>query len=197
MEKLKIDSDDEKYVGWYFQELKEVGIIKDFKRAESYTLNKNLIINYQEIKQLVTKTKVIEKSQTLILNKVYTPDYEVLWLKGENTKKLVQILKPEIRITKIFICQLLKGEFTSIIEVKPIHDQNNMTRLFKTNQAIVWDSYDIYVNLITYQELFEATFTPLKYIIEEGSYKNNTKHGKKGDNKIKWKVRTLEEYLQF
>lgn len=196
MEELKIDSDDEKYVGWYFQELKEAGIVKDFKRAESYTLNKSLIIKYQEIKQLVTKTKVIEKSQTLIPNKVYTPDYEVLWLKGENTKKLVQVLKPEISITKAFICQLLKGNFTSIVEVKPIHDMNNMTRLFKTNQAVMWEVHDIYVNLITYQELFEATFTPLRYIIEEGTYKKNSKHGNKGDNKIKWKVRTLQEYLE-
>ena len=42
MEDLQLDSDDEKYVGWYFQELKEAGIVLDFKRAKSYTLNKSL-----------------------------------------------------------------------------------------------------------------------------------------------------------
>ncbi len=193
MEDLQLDSDDEKYIGWYFQELKEAGIIIDFNRSKSYELNKPLKDFYIEVKVLITKTKDIKKEQTLIPIKVYTPDFDVFWdykLSEKFQQSIVDI--GNRKLTKCFITQ---GNL-SVVEVKPIFDQNNMTRLFKTNQAIIWDKYGIYVNLITYQELFEATFTPLKYIIEEGTYKKNSKHGNKGDNKIKWKVKTLQEYLE-
>lgn len=191
MEDLQLDSDDEKYVGWYFQELKEAGIVLSFRRCESFTLNESLIIEYEEVVELKTKTKYLQKKNVFIEGKVYTPDYEVFW--GKNTLKFVQDLHTQAKNNKPFVHQ---GFRRSIVEVKPQHDMHNMTRLFKTNQAIMWDRHKIYVNLITYQELFEATFTPLRYIIEEGSYKKNTKHGNKGDNKIKWKVRTLQEYLE-
>lgn len=191
MEDLQLDSDDEKYVGWYFQELKEAGIVLSFRRCQPFTLNEPLIIEYEEVVKLVTKTKHLQKKNVFIEGKVYTPDYEVFW--GNNTQKFVQDLYTQAKKNKVFVHQ---GFRRSIIEVKPIHDMHNMTRLFKHNQAIMWDRHKIYVNLVTYQELFEATFTPLRYIIEEGTYKKNSKHGNKGDNKIKWKVRTLQEYLE-
>lgn len=193
--KKEHDSNDELYFSWYCEELKEFGIIYDFTRGNSYELNKTLKIEYKEIKVLKTKTKIVDKIQTLIPTKIYTPDFEIIWNRGENSRKFVQVLKESIQITKPFICQLLEGIFTSIIEIKPQFDQNNMTRLFKTNQAIMWDK-KIYVNLIGYEELFENTFTPKKFILNPNQiYSNNTKFGKKGDSKIKWKIRTLKEYL--
>lgn len=186
------DSKDEEYFSWWCQELKDAGIIEDYGRARAYRLNKPLTDSYVENKVLKTKVKELVKEQTLIPVKVYTPDFYIVWkykLSNDFQQPLVDI--GNRKLTKSFISQ----DNISIVEVKPIFDQNNMSRLFKTNQAIMWDKYSIYVNLVIYQELFEQTFTPKKYILEEGTYKNTTKHGKKGDNKIKWKVKTLEEYL--
>lgn len=180
------DSKDELYFSWWCEELKERGIIENFTRCESYELNNGLIGNYTFKKVLKTKTVNVEKKQTLIPIKVYTPDFKIVWnieLSNKFQESLLNI--HGIELTKPFIVQ---GYDTSIVEIKPQFDQNNMTRLFKTNQAIMWDKHNIYVNMIVYQKLFEDTFTPTRFLLTTKTLKAR---------KIEWEVRTLDEFLQL
>ncbi len=188
---MTFDSNDELYISYWLQELKDFGIIDDFFRAESYTLNDPLIIEYEEEKQLKTKTSFVKKKQTLIPEKEYTPDFKIFW--NQDFTKLYKFVSwlDNCKVQNIVVQDL----GISILEVKPIYDKHNMIRLFKTNQAIMWSRHNIYVSLVDYESLFEKTFTPRRYIIENGTYKNNSKHGTKGTSKISWKVKVLEEFI--
>lgn len=177
------DSKDEEYFSWWCQELKDAGIIQDYNRSESFQLNKPLIKEFVVEKELKTKIKSLFKKQTLIPIKEYTPDFIIYWKYSVFTFKFAEDLGVQRQINVPFTYGAYRRTF---VEVKPIFDQNNMTRLFKTNQAIIWDKYGIYVNLVTYQELFEKTFTPKKFLLTDTG---------RQERKIKWKVRTLEEYL--
>ena len=44
---MTFDSNDEKYFSWWCQELKDYGFIDNFKKGESYSINKPLIIQYE------------------------------------------------------------------------------------------------------------------------------------------------------
>lgn len=187
---MKFDSKDEEYIALWLEELKNNDIIIDYDRSISYELNNGLSVNYNEIKELKTKSTSKEKKQVLIPIKVYTPDFEVIWNKNNILiEKFIDFLYEDKKKDKL-IYKLTTGAissiYTSTIEVKPIFDMHSMTRLFKTNQAIMWDKYNIYVNLVNYQDLFEKTFTPKKYILTEKTLK---------ERKIKWKVKTLEEFI--
>lgn len=185
---MTFDSKDEEYFSWWCQELKDAGIIHDYGRCTPYVLNKEFTKQYIDFKILKTKTNVISKLQTLIPVKVYTPDFVIYWNDKKDYKLTDLLDETDGKYTKPFIKQYIPniGSGSSLVEIKPIFDQNSMTRLFKTNQAIMWDKYAIYVNLVTYQELFERTFTPKKFLLTDTG---------RQERKIKWKVRTLEEYL--
>jgi hypothetical protein len=68
---------------------------------------------------------------------------------------------------------------------------------------MMWDRHSIYVQIIkAYIKegkkcLFEETFTPKKVVKKEVYLKDiPIKNIKKGDTKIKFKIRTLDEYLE-
>jgi len=188
---MTFDSKDEEYISWWLQELKEANIIDFYIRGDSYSLNESLINCYTETKQLKTKTSTIQKTQVLIPLKVYTPDFEIIWNNQSNLlSKFTTRLHTHGKYNNI-LYDSVRGKdnklyYSSIIEVKPIYDRHNMTRLFKTNQAIMWSRHNIYVNLLDYQTLFEKTFTPTKYLLTEKTLK---------EKKIKWNVKSLEEFI--
>jgi hypothetical protein len=177
------DSNEERDFEAYLIELKKANIILDYKRAETFVLNsKELKIQWLEEKVLKTKSKPVPKSEVLIKTKSYTPDFEVKWnLDNQKTFKLVSVLH-FFKKRNHFVCN---DKGISFIEIKPIIDMHNMTRLFKTNQAFMWDKHNIYVNLITPENTFKETFTPIAVRIPF----------KKLDKKNKWERVNLIEFL--
>ncbi len=161
---IMCDSYEEVYMLMYLYELKEKGLISEIERAPSFELSPEVADTYEEIIQLKTKTKTVQKKNIILRKHIYTPEFKV-----------------KVNNLKLFY----HTEDIAYIEVKPIYDQNNMTRLFKINQKWMFQKFGIIVNLVTPETLFQQTFTPKDYL--------KTPTGKK--RKIKWEIKTINDWL--
>lgn len=201
---IPCDSNEEIFFLMWAFELKESGYISDIKRAKTYSLSNPVIHTYKKITQLKSKVKEENKDQKLLGPHEYTPEFEIVWTKkgvekfiwkyeSWNNNKNIDIKFDKTFIGhENFIPQVNNSDnFTlkTLIEVKPMFDQNNMTRLFKINQKWVWDKYHLFVNLVYPQKLFNITFTPKEYMI--------TTHTNK-QRKITYEnIKTLQQYLEL
>ena len=179
------DSPEEAYVSWFLDELVEGGYVKEYVSQPPATVL-SIKKRYRWVKRLKTKEK--DMYGTLLQEHVYTPDFKVLWRKGIGVfyKDIIDIGSD--KDAPFCVKRFVWGDGdTSIWEVKPLFDRNNMTRLFTINQKWMYDKYGIYVQKIIPQKLFEATFTPKKYLL--------TDMGKQ-KRKLTFAPRTLEEYVK-
>ena len=198
-----MDSFEELYIYWFFQELQKKGYVHSIERSASFTLSLPLVVEYDETVILKTKSKIVHKKQTLLKEKIYTPDFTVKWTeKGVNEFVHCLIRQDTLKldlsrkVEKLFIGEFLewqregdKNIWVSYIEVKSdFFDPQNMERIFKNNQAVVWDRFKIFVNLVHPQELFFNSFFPAKYLI-------TNKSGKKRKINGDLPILTLEQYL--
>jgi hypothetical protein len=178
---IAIDSQEEIMAIMYFEELIDAGYVEKLERAQTYPLSQRFENCYNQVVEMKTKAKVVQKKQVLLEEHVYTPEFTVRWLNAGATLFVNRLVDLNTKkLNRPFI-----GTFNTLIEVKPGFDQNNMTRLFKINQKWMWEKYQLYVNLIQPHKLFEETFTPKAYL--------TTPTGKQ--RVIHWKVRTLKEYV--
>lgn len=172
-----LDSQGEVDFCYYLEELEKAGYIEYFERGVVHELSSPIVNKYE----ISTKKGTRQKTQTILHSHSYTPDFVIFW-----TDKGKELFANELfneKITKPFV---YIGKSISIIENKPAFDFANMTRLSSLNIKWMWDKYGIYVQKIVNDELFAKTFTPKACL--------KTKTGK--DRKIKWEVRTLEEYVK-
>lgn len=196
----KLDSDEEKYIEWWLEELKEKNLVLEIiRQPNGFILSEAATINYTE----ALKTKCKEKSRNILQPHAYTPDFKVLWNWSilKNYDDLVDLLESINNPKPMFFAHTNSNSGVySYIEVKPIFDQNNMTREFKINQKWVWEKYKIYINLSIPTVLFENTFSPQRYIEDQIYKRDYRKKGKliarKGDSKIKHKVITINQYMR-
>jgi len=191
--KQEFDSNEEMYMDWWLQELKELGFIKEIThQPKAYQLSDQLNSEYFEPYKKKAGGKVA--SEEMLPGHIYTPDVKVIWHPraiGLFTLGLKSdVRKKKSRSFQTIISQLdeTTGEFYSIIEVKPSFDQNNMTRLAKINIKWVWDKHGDFVNIIIPEKHFDKSFTPKKYLFTNKSNK---------PRKIKYKnVITINEFLK-
>jgi len=193
MSEQQFDSNEEMYMDWWLQELKSKGYIKEIiHQPKSFVLLEDPIVS-----RYFTPYKKMEggkwTEESIMKESVYTTDIKVIWdisafglfttkLYGQKRKKKGQALM-------FILCQRcdLTQEYYSYIEVKPAFDQNNMTRLAKTNIKWVWDKYKEYVNIVVPEKHFNKTFTPAKYFFTNLSGK---------PRKINYKnILTLKEFI--
>lgn len=170
-----IESHEELWFSWYLEALKKAGYIRNYThQVKSIILNKEMEITYIKPMKRVPD-KVLKK--TIIPIKVYTPDFKVEWSKEKFGGSI---------LSKWFHPNTYRDKLISIIEVKGNWDQNNMTRLFKQNQAIVWDKHGVFVQLLKLPDLFKYTFTPDRYLLTNKTMKPRI---------IKFKTKKLDEFL--
>lgn len=186
------DSMEELYFYWWVKELMDNGFIEKFvSQPEPFTLSSGLKMPYiKEMKKVANK----ELWKDIIEPSVYTCDGLIKWNKKaefifyfdfdvfSTTHKGFGICKDK-KMLELFVLR----NSQCFIEVKPFFDQNNMTRLAKTNIKWVWDKHQEFVNLIVPSKLFMQTFTPKRYLRSD---KDTT------DRKIHFKVRSLEQFLE-
>jgi len=126
----------------------------------------------------------------------YQPDFDIKW-----SKKALNVLylDREVPITNKISSipfRLAKNDtLISLIETKP----NNESKLsssteFPIHQKWVYQKYGYYIQKIKPYILFEDTFTP-KEVISSEIYNNNTRFGNKGASKLKYKPKSLKEWL--
>lgn len=181
---LEWESFEELAFLYWAYELKNQGCIKSIQRAESYLLSDSLTHDF--VVNLKTKSK--PATELLLHGHSYTPEFVIQW-----DKRAIGHIFDTLHSQHKHCCHLiaqphgtLLGEYFSIIEVKPLWDQNNMERLFKVNQKWMWQKYGIFVNLVKPQDLFQRTFTPKEYL--------RTPSGK--PRKLNWKPKSLFDFLK-
>lgn len=168
---IPCDSDEEKYFLMWAFELKKQGLISGISRANDFTLFDGLYETKEVVKKLKTKTSVKNVQKTVLAPTIYTPDFVITWTDSE-----------------IFFRDMSagKGDRVSVVEVKPDFDEHNMTRLAIDKCKWLWQVQEIFVNICKMPSFFKETFTPVEYLVT-----NKTKQARK----VKWEVRTCEEYL--
>jgi hypothetical protein len=186
---------EEAYIGYYLNELQQEDFIEEIVfQPESFTLFEGLPKKFYTDVQLKTKvSRKYSKRQYLINPHIYTPDFKVIWVDDS----FVNVTEfSEFNLEFPFIGVWEKENYHSYLEVKASFDQNNMTRMFTSHiQPVVWEKYNVYVQLIKPLSLFKDTFIP-KEILEDFYYQKSGKWGKKGDKKYKWNYKTLKEYIK-
>lgn len=182
------DSKEEMYFSWYLDELKEKGYIKDYSRSLTYTLSESKGESYiKPMKRVSDKTL----TYSYLRGHEYTPDFFVIW----TPKALGVFIKDDSnfmdKMTNYPFMTYIKTEnkemkICSEIEVKPMFDQNNMTRLAMINIKWLYEKEGILTTVAKPQKVFKDTFTPNRYLTTDKSGKGR---------KINWKVKTLEDFI--
>jgi hypothetical protein len=182
-----LDSYEEVVFCYWLEELKELGLIKDFER---YTKSIEIIASKQyQIKEKGVKTvKLVDKH--LMHNLEYTPDFRIIWSeKADNI--LIRIKNKTYNKGKTNAIFIVDSNLESIVDVKgtfvSTRVQSSIT--FPIIQKILYDKFNIYCQAIIPlgpKGLFSKTFTPTFFL--------KTPTGK--DRKINWKVKTCEQFLK-
>ncbi len=136
------------FLMWVF-ELKEKGYIKSIDRCKTFLLSEPVERYYEEIQELKTKTKIVQKKKILLRGHIYTPEF--LIIVNNSFEELSYDLE--------------YNSFNEMyIEVKPSFDFKNMTRLNQINRKWLYQKHGVFVNQIIPKKLFEQTFTPKEYL---------------------------------
>lgn len=182
------DSDEERFFIDWLEELILFGFVKHYYRPKSYLLSSNSTYELHiPAKSKRGTDKTVERK--LLAEHLYTPDFKITW-----TEKAYGIFhEPITEKQKNKDCPFFShynhfdNSYYSIVEVKPVFDRNNMTRLFVINQKWVYERYKIFVNLVKIPTFFKTTFVPQKYLFTD----------KKGQpRKIHFKVILVADYLK-
>lgn len=165
-------SKEEQYFQWWLEELKTQKFIEKYEyESKGFELNKGVNVKYE------TGVRVIkEKQKTIIPVKIYTPDFFVIWTDKAKDIFMFDIneklnYNPNLR-KLIPACVNDYNKYISYIEVKPNFDMQNMTRLVKTNIAVVWDKYNVYIHIVKPVKLFFNTFVPKRYYYTDNGFED-------------------------
>lgn len=198
---IEYKSNLEYFYALYLEELKEVGFVKEFS-YETLTYDLSGQINVPYKKQL--KTKIKDDEEFLMHKCTYTPDFQVEWTKKARNVFYLDRNTPIDCGVKDIPFRLVNnsGSLKSSIEVKPMNESKlDSSKEFPSMQKWVFQKHGDYVQKIKPFDnrgkkcLFEISFTPKK-VVDSEVYRVNCAGGKIGDSKIRFKTRTIDEYLK-
>lgn len=194
-------STTELYFHLYCEELKEAGFIKDFH----YELSGFPLTGKYARKYTVQgKRKVLHKEEHLLNVSTITADFTIEWTKkAENLFYLNASIPIHCKVKEIpFRLVTEKNDYLfSCLEIKPAKEMFNSASSvsFPYKQKFLQDKHNMFIQKIKPFDpknglLFQDTFTP-KEVIRLEVYKVNSGLNKKGDSKLKYNIKTLEEFL--
>ena len=165
-----IGSDEEEYASWFFEELKERGYVDEIiYQPKSFILAEPVSYVWEKPKPTKKEPYRIEPIRSNLLEgTIYTTDIEVHW--NEKAHRIFfDINIPAIKGSGKFIAYLdsPSSPITSYIEVKPIFDDNNMTREVMLKHNWLYQRYGYYVNLFIRDKIMPKLFTPTRYILTQ------------------------------
>lgn len=200
------ESKEELWISYYLDELKKNKFILEWEyQKHTYLLSDTF--NYQWLKKLKTKGKYMNSA--LLQKHEYTPDFTILWQSSAH-HLFYNTIEDGINLKSAnFVAHGIEDHKTSIIDVKPAFDMQNMTRLFSINQKWMMQKLGLYIQKIipvkeskhyhmignkkkkvyshsTWTGLFPKTFTPQRYFLTDLSMKKR---------KINYDAKTLEQYI--
>lgn len=165
-------SDIEMYFSWLCDELLHFGYLESYDyECERFKICDSLQVEYKQLKQLKTRTKVIQKSKNLLNEHFYTPDFKLVWSvpsKGKRAYKqnpFVSNWQRNFKLDKPFLCDNKK---VTHIEIKPQYDYNNMTRHAVNNIGVVYDRHRVYIQLVKLPKFFiDFGLVPIRYLFTD------------------------------
>lgn len=188
----KYKNKEELYFSYYLDELIEHKLITSYSyEEETFELLEDVKYAYRKYTQLKTKVKKQTIVKSLLKPCTYTPDFVII------ADKPLEGFFNIIANNPIFIST---DDLKCYVDVKGLFaGRTNSTQYtFPLKQKWMYQKYGIYTNKVVPEKLFAKTFTPKKVIEEEVFKRDNIKKGiKKRDSKLKFKVRTIEEYLKL
>ena len=188
----KYKNKEELYFSYYLDELIEHKFITNYSyEEETFELLEDVKYAYRKYTQLKTKVKKQTIVKSLLKPCTYTPDFVII------ADKPLEGFFNIIANNPIFIST---DDLKCYVDVKGLFaGRTNSTQYtFPLKQKWMYQKYGIYTNKVVPEKLFAKTFTPKKVIEEEVIKRDNIKKGiKKRDSKLKFKVRTIEEYLKL
>lgn len=183
-------SDEEIHFEWFLEELKELGFIKDYSyESETITVTEDAF-QIREIDPLKRKTKVVYQDKFLIPSTTYTPDYVIEWDESAKDIFYLDIHDYEYFKQSLQYVPFFAEHGKSLVEVKPSHDQNNMTRAFMLKRASLSNNIlkPKYINLVKMPMFFKTYCMPARYELTD-------KTGKA--RKINFDYSLISEYIPF
>lgn len=184
---LNPQSDEEVYFGWWIDDLLEADLIAEVDRFKLELASK-CDFQFTFCESLKTKTKFDGKITSLLTDSSYTGDCKIVWNRSAFNRltltPLSSITPEHYRLHKSWF-YLLDGK-TSYIDVKPEYQNPKHSYRFGEKQRTLFMETGVYVQKIVPQVLFADTFTPSRYLFTDKTRRLR---------KIKWKVRTLKEFL--
>jgi len=188
---IDFDSEEERLVYLYLEELKVNGFVKDYSyHVQSFTLSKPAKYTWTQ----KVKNKEQKMESTLLQGHIYTPDFWIEW--NEKAQGIFyQNAFDEFKLKDIpFINNGEEGygeeKSGTYVEVKPAFDMNNMQRLFAINQKWIFEKSDIYVQKIIpvgkKNCLFAKTFVPQEAMFTAKQHKLK---------KYKFEIKSLKDFL--
>lgn len=176
------DSNEEKYMDWYLETLLNNGYIDTYKfHYKSYSLSNKVTYSWTKPMKRVQDKQM---ETTVLHPHSYTPDVHIWW--NETAKNLffqnIEENEENEKLTSLFFAI----NNVSIWEIKGDFDFKNMTRLATLNIKWVMKEYNEYIQIVTPNKVFNATFTPERYLLTDKSFI---------PRKLKYKnVRTIREF---
>lgn len=188
------DSMEELYFEWYLQELKDAGIVNNFFfHPAKFDLVSSTTY------ELYTGLKRKPSLRVLCSRQTYTPDFLITWNKHDADAakffKIVQEIPETTRLVadddeadRFFWAQPKPIAYSTYVDIKPqFQRQQSRTAVFSLKRAIMLEKFRLNVQAVIYQNLFEKTFTPQRFLRCDKSNKVR---------KINFPVRSLEEFLK-
>lgn len=202
-------SKSELYFSYYLEQLQEEGFI-DKWLYEDFTLL--LTDKYERYYLKELKVKTVRGSEFLLHPSSITADFTIIWnIKAENIfysnphKPVKSVSMIPFRLYSKFVNV---GNLISYIETKQANTfrANTSDISFPYKQKFAQDKHGVYIQKVVSFNLnlkpiclFFSTFTPNKVVEEEVYRKTVKKNGKiihkPGESKIKYPIRTLNEFL--
>ncbi len=181
----ELRSDDELFYLCWLLELCHAGYV-DNVWYESKTFDLNT--PYEKLYEVQMKTKVKTAKEVLIKGTRYTPDFKVEWTEKAVGVFYLDYVTPKRVMSRSKALFHLGENMVSHVEIKPDHDQNNMTSYARVKINWLFETQKVYVNMVKVPTLFRDTFVPLEFTLTEK---------KREKRKFKYAVKVLKEYLDI
>ena len=197
---MKKQSDEEKHIKLWLDECIKAGYVISYEEQPAFILFNEVLTNAT----ITLKTKKVTKSIPLLQERVYTADFIVKL--ADKAKGIFFIDIDDINTKSDLNYLLRSNDGYCYFEVKAsnYNDVVNTERFFLSRtQPLMYEKFNIYVNLVKPLLLFENSFVP-KVLMHELYYKKDVYTGKGdkkklkarvGDKKHKFVYRTLGEFV--
>ena len=122
---------------------------------------------YEKLYEERLKTKVNHKCERLIKPTVYTPDFKVEWTeKAEGVFYYDYVDKARLTSNNKPLYHL-GSRLVSHVEIKPVHNQNNMTSYAQLKINWLFATQGVYVNMFKIPAMFGLNFYPGEYLVTD------------------------------